>query len=311
MCRLIVVAGPTASGKTAVAVELAKEIGGEVISADSMQVYRHMNIGTAKPTVEEMQGIPHHMIDILDPNEACSVALYAREALAIMQEVWSRGRVPILAGGTGFYINAVIFCVEFDNVDHDETHMLRAYYASMYTSIGPEHVHGLLAQVDAVSAAAVHRNNKQKVINALVFNLLTGKKYSLSNEAQKEKPLRFPTDFYYLAHPRARLYERIDMRTEHMYQEGLLEETFELYERGYGHAKSMYAIGYKEASMYHKGLLTRDEAIRLTAKNTRNYAKRQETWFKNQNHFAKIISASDRAANDIAAEILSPPNKTV
>ena len=303
MYDIYVVAGPTASGKTAVAVELAKAIGGEVVSADSMLVYREMDIGTAKPTEEEKQGIPHHLIDACCPSEPFSVARYKKLADEAITNVLSRGKIPILAGGTGYYINAVLYDAKFEEVDTALTDKLRGQFLHEASLHGAKFIHDKLHKVDPVSANQIHQNNVQRVCAALVHFYLTGVMFSVHNKLQKSKPLKWNTGFFLLEYPRAELYERINARTIKMFEAGFIDEVKSLLSNGYGETKPMQGIGYKETAQLLEEQCTYDEMIASIQQATRNYAKRQITWFKNQVPWAKRVQASKISANQIAEEI--------
>ena len=299
MYDIYVVAGPTASGKTAVAVELAKEVGGEVISADSMQVYKQMDIGTAKPTEEEKKGIPHHLIDVCCPNEPFSVAWYKKLADRAIADVLLRGKTPILAGGTGFYINAVLYDAEFSEVPQAEADKLRSQFLHEASLHGEAFLHNKLQEVDPDSAKQIHQNNVQRVSTALAFFYLTSEMFSVHNKRQKSKPLKWKTGFFMLEHPRAELYERINKRAIKMFEVGFIYEVRNLLYKGYGETKPMQGIGYKEATLYLNNQCTYDEMILSMQQATRNYAKRQITWFKNQVPWANKVHASNKTAKQI------------
>ncbi len=273
--------GPTASGKTAYAIELAKKCGGEVISCDSMQIYRHMDIGTAKPTKYEMDGIPHHMIDIAEPWENYSVARFVTEARSCIDDVLARGRVPILCGGTGLYFDSVI-----KNIDFAENESAPEYRSELQKAAeehGNEYVHDMLKKVDPKSAEAVHPNNLKRVIRALEIYKTTGKtKTELDRESVRES--LYNAEIYGLNRPREELYERINKRVDIMLENGLLDEVKNLLEMGISRdATSMQAIGYKELVEYFEGRCTLDAAIDKIKQESRRYAKRQLTWFKRNN----------------------------
>ena len=275
------VVGPTASGKTAYAIELAKKCGGEVISCDSMQIYRHMDIGTAKPTKYEMDGIPHHMIDIAEPWENYSVARFVTEARSCIDDVLARGRVPILCGGTGLYFDSVI-----KNIDFAENESAPEYRSELQKAAeehGNEYVHNMLKKVDPKSAEAVHPNNLKRVIRALEIYKTTGKtKTELDRESVRES--LYNAEIYGLNRPREELYERINKRVDIMLENGLLDEVKNLLEMGISRdATSMQAIGYKELVEYFEGRCTLDAAIDKIKQESRRYAKRQLTWFKRNN----------------------------
>ena len=287
------------------AVALAKKIGGEVISADSMQVYKGMDIGTAKPTYEEKQGIPHHLIDVCFPNEPFSAARYKELADKAIADVMTRGNVPILAGGTGFYINAVLCDAEFGEIDKAEADKLRNQFAHEASLYGAKFTHDKLREVDPISAELIHQNNVQRVCGALAHFYLTGEMFSVHNKAQKSKPLKWGTGFFLLDHPRGELYKRINARAVKMFEDGLVDEVKNLLQNGYGEGiKPMQGIGYKEAGMFLGNLCTYDEMVALTQQATRNYAKRQITWFKNQAPWAKRIQAANKTAIQAAEEII-------
>ena len=293
MERIFVVAGPTASGKTAVSIELAKFLGGEVISADSMQVYRGMDIGTAKPTMEERADIPHHMIDIVDPDVAYSVALFQRQAREVIAEVISRGKVPIVCGGTGFYINALLRDVRFGAAEMD---------------LPPGDYYEELKAADPAAAEAIHPNNIKRVTRALSYIRATGQLFSEYNAAQKEQPWLYDAVFCYLDISRPVLYERINRRVLDMFNAGLLEEVAGLLAKGYHSGLvSMQGIGYKETIRYLQNELSLEDTVALIQQNSRKYAKRQVTWFKHQVPGAIQIPAENCPTTKIASTIALKP----
>ena len=320
MTKLITIAGPTASGKTAVAVELAKLIGGEVVSADSMQIYVGMDIGTAKPTVEECAGIPHHMIDVVKPDEAYSAALYQQHARAVIADIHARGRVPILCGGTGFYINAVLYDVLFADDEcqegaqdcrlgvafkRNDDAATREYFAAFAAAHGPEKLHMLLHEADPAAAAGIHPNNIKRVSRALSYVRTTGQLFSEYNTTQKEQPPVYDAVFCRLSVDRPVLYERINRRAQLMFDAGLIDEVAGLMAQGYHPGLvSMQGIGYKEVARYIQGECARDEVVEAVQQNSRRYAKRQETWFRNQNPHAMVVPVQGRAA-DVARGIVA------
>lgn len=315
MKKIYVIAGATATGKTAVAVELAKKIGGEVISADSMQVYRGMDIGTAKPNAAEMAGIPHYLLDIVSPDEAFSAAEFQKRVNAAAREILARGNTPIIAGGTGFYINAWLYGTEF-NPENEREEILRKNFSQIAQENGVEFLHALLAEKDPAYAASIHPNNVKRVARALAFCETTGEKFSEHNAAQKRKnlsnstarkmqPVELDINFFVLSLPREILYERINSRVIAMFDAGLADEVQNLLDAGFHKGlAAMQGIGYKEIVKFLGGELTRDEAIAATQQATRNYAKRQETWFRNQVPNAHVIAAEGKTPTEIAAEIL-------
>ena len=278
---LIVLTGPTASGKTSLAVALAKAIGGEIISGDSMQVYRGMDIGTAKVREEEKKGIPHYMIDEFDPDQECSVALFQKKVKAYMKQIYDRGKIPIIVGGTGFYIRAITHDIEFEDMDTDTR--IRDQLMAEAKEHGPDHLHDKLALVDPVSAENIHKNNIQRVVRALEYHRQTGQLISEHNEKEKKRQTPYNLLFFALNMDRDLLYSRINTRVEQMIDEGLLEEAKGIFEMGYARElPSMRGIGYKEFYAYFEGAEDLDTSIENLKQNTRHYAKRQLTWLRNQ-----------------------------
>lgn len=288
MKQIVVVTGPTASGKTELAVRLALSLGGEVVSADSMQIYRGMNIGTAKPTSEEMCGIPHHMLDVADPGESYSVSRYEREASACVEDILRRGTLPIVCGGTGLYIDALISGTGF--MESGVESGLRAQLEREWEEAGPEQMEKRLAQVDPESAARLHIHDKKRVIRALEIFYLTGKTITQHNAETRQRPPRYRAAMLALStQPREILYARINGRVEGMLAQGLVEEVKALRERGLLRATAAQAIGYKELSDYLDGNATLEEASALIAQKSRNYAKRQLTWLKRDDRIHRIV----------------------
>ena len=279
--RLVVISGPTASGKSEIAVELARKIGGEVISADSMQVYRHMDIGSAKITLEEMMGVPHYMIDVAEPTENFDVARFAEEAKAHVRDIQRRGKVPILCGGTGFYIQAVTRDIDFTESGSDEAYRSElAKYAETY---GNEALHARLREIDPESADAIHANNVKRVIRALEYYRQTGEKISEHNTRESERPSPYDLHFYVIHCDRQALYDRIDRRVDFMMDMGLIDEVMYLKAMGLTRDMvSMQGLGYKEMLDYLDGMYDLEEAVRILKRDSRHYAKRQITWFKRE-----------------------------
>ena len=278
---LIVIGGPTACGKTGFSIKLAKEIGGEIISADSMQVYRYMDIGTAKVTPEEADGVPHYLIDEFDPDEEYNVMLFQQKAKAYMEQIWAKGKVPILVGGTGFYINALLYDNDFTETDNDTSYREECYRLAQER--GPEVLYERLKEIDPEYAAIMHANNVKRVTRALEYHYLTGQKFSEHNAEQKEKETPYDAAVIILSMDREKLYERIELRIDIMMEQGLLEEVKGLLEKGYTpELVSMQGIGYKEFIPYFNGECTLEEAVTQLKTNTRRFAKRQLTWFRRQ-----------------------------
>jgi len=278
---LIVLTGPTAVGKTALSVQLAKKLGGEIISADSMQVYRHMDIGSAKVTREEMDGVPHHLIDILEPSEEFNVALFQKLAREALEGIYARGAVPIVAGGTGFYIQALLYDIDFTETNEDTS--FRREMEEKARKEGPEVLHAMLRQVDPESAEAIHANNVKRVIRALEFYRQTGTKISAHNEAERQKESPYDSYYYVLTTDRPVLYERIDRRVDQMMEQGLVEEVKRLRAMGCSRQMvSMQGLGYKEILAYLEGEYSLEAAVYILKRDTRHFAKRQLTWFKRE-----------------------------
>ncbi len=278
---LLILTGPTAVGKTALAVRLAKTIGGEIISADSMQVYRHMDIGSAKATKEEMDGVPHHLIDVLEPTEEFNVVRFQSMAKKAAEEIAARGRVPIVAGGTGFYIQALLYDIDFTEEDGDEA--LRRELERLAALKGPEYLHAMLAEIDPDSARAIHAHNIKRTIRAIEFYRRTGEPISAHNRRQRARTSPYRFLYYVLTTDRASLYERIDRRVDRMMERGLVEEVRRLAAMGCTREMvSMQGLGYKEILAYLDGEYTLDEAVRIIKRGTRHFAKRQITWFKRE-----------------------------
>lgn len=278
MNKVIVLAGPTATGKTDLAIELALLVGGEVISADSAQVYRYMDIGTAKPTLEEQRGIPHHMIDIVYPDEAFSVAQYKSMAEAAIRDILSRGKVPIVAGGTGLYISSLVYNIQFSETINDWA--FRERMKALAEQFGPEYLHNRLKEVDPVSAQKIHPNNVKRVIRALEVYETTGRPISEHQAQSRTKPPEFEYLLFGLTMERQRLYERIEKRTDIMMEKGLADEVAKILGMGYSRdLVSLQAIGYKEIAAAIYGECSMDEAVQQIKLNTRHLAKRQITWF--------------------------------
>ena len=266
---LIVLTGPTAVGKTSLSIQLAKAIGGEIISADSMQVYRHMDIGSAKVTADEMEGVPHHLIDVLEPDQDFNVVTFQHMAKEALQGIYNRRRIPIIAGGTGFYIQALLYDIDFkENEDGSPVRRELEELAAREGEAAPAVLHAMLEEIDPESAARIHANNVKRVIRAIEYYRLTGRKISVHNQEErtKESP-----------------YARIDRRVDQMMENGLVEEVQTLKSMGCHRGQtSMQGLGYKEILDYLDGRCTLDEAVYVLKRDTRHFAKRQLTWFKRE-----------------------------
>lgn len=278
--KIIVLMGPTAVGKTNLSIEIAKRFNGEVISGDSMQIYKGMDIGTAKITIEEMQGIRHHLIDIIDPDQSFSVAEFQTLVREKIKGIQQRGRLPIIVGGTGLYIQAVLYDYQFSEVEGDVEFRMKME-ERVQSGDGME-LYKDLEKIDPESAKNIHPNNYRRVIRALEVYYSTGKTMT-EFQSNQQKTLLYPALLIGLTMERAKLYKRIEMRVDKMLEAGLVEEVKQLYNSGIGsNYQSMKAIGYKEILDYLLGKQTLDEAIKQLKKNSRNYAKRQLTWFRNK-----------------------------
>ena len=278
---LIILSGPTAVGKTALSIELAKRVNGAIISADSMQVYKYMDIGSAKIMPEEMDGIKHYLIDELNPEDEFNIVVFQQKAKAALEEIYANGQIPIIAGGTGFYIQALLYDIDFDNQDCNNE--FRAELEQIAKEQGNEVLHDKLREIDPVSAEKIHANNVKRVIRALEFYHLTGKPISEHNEAEQQKESPYNFAYFVLTDDRANLYKRIDMRVDIMLEHGLVEEVQKLKDMGYHRDMvSMQGLGYKEILDYLDGKCTLEEAIYILKRETRHFAKRQLTWFRRE-----------------------------
>ncbi len=278
---MIVLTGPTAVGKTKLSIALAKAVGGEIISADSMQVYRHMDIGSAKITHEEMQGVPHHLIDVLEPSDAFNVVVFQQMCKECLAGIYERGHIPIVAGGTGFYIQALLRDIDF--TENEENREYRTGLEQLAAEKGAEYLHEMLVKVDPESAGAIHANNIKRTIRALEFYHLTGTKISDHNEAEREKPAAYNSCYFVLNDDREKLYERIEKRIDEMLENGLVEEVQRLRAMGCHRGMvSMQGLGYKEILAYLEGEMSLEEATAILKRDTRHFAKRQLTWFRRE-----------------------------
>ncbi len=278
---LIILTGPTAAGKTDLSIKLAKAVNGEIISADSMQVYKKMDIGTAKIMPEEMEGVSHYLIDVLDPKEDFNVVLFQKLAKEAMETIYAKGKIPIITGGTGFYIQALLYDIDFTENDGDMSY--REKLEQLAREKGTAYLHQMLSNVDEEAAKAIHANNIKRVIRALEFYKQTGRKISEHNEEERRKSSPYQFVYFVLNHDRKVLYKRIDKRVDIMLEQGLLKEVEALYKEGYdSNLVSMQGLGYKEMLAYLKGECTLEEAIYILKRDTRHFAKRQITWFKRE-----------------------------
>ncbi len=280
--KLIVLTGPTAVGKTKLSIQLAKAIGGEIISADSMQVYRGMDIGSAKVTEAEKEGVLHYLIDVLSPFEEFNIVLFQKLAKEAMEQIYEKGKIPIIVGGTGFYIQSVIYDIDFS--EHDEQDGIRSGLEKIAeTKNGAHLLHERLREIDPKSAEIIHENNVKRVIRALEFYEETGMCISEHNEEQRQKESPYDVSYFVLNDQREKVYERIDRRVDLMMEAGLVEEVRRLKESGCRRDMvSMQGLGYKEIMDYLNGEISMEEAVYRIKRDTRHFAKRQITWFKRE-----------------------------
>nr|WP_295280302.1 tRNA (adenosine(37)-N6)-dimethylallyltransferase MiaA [uncultured Blautia sp.] len=278
---LIVLTGPTAVGKTRLSIDLAKAVGGEIISADSMQIYKYMDIGSAKIMQSEMQGVPHYLVDELMPDEEFHIVRFQQMAKEAMGKIYARGHIPILVGGTGFYIQAVTRDIDFTQAEQDDGY--RAKLEKLSQEKGSAFLHQMLMEVDPKSAENIHENNIKRVIRALEFYHQNGSPISAHNEEQQERTSPYKLAYFVLNAPRELLYERIDRRVDEMMDKGLVSEVQRLKDMGYHRGMvSMQGLGYKEILAYLDGEMSLEEAVRILKRDTRHFAKRQLTWFRRE-----------------------------
>ena len=280
---LVVLTGPTAVGKTKLSISLAKALNGEIISADSMQVYKYMDIGSAKITEKEMDGVPHHLIDVLSPFEEFHIVRFQELAKKAMEDIYNRGKTPVFVGGTGFYIQAITKDIDFTEGEEDKQY--REELSRLAAEKGNEFLHEMLQEVDKKSAEEIHANNVKRVIRALEFYKENGFPISQHNEEQKQNETPYNLAYFVLNAPRDLLYERIDRRVDEMMESGLVEEVQKLKDMGCRREMtSMQGLGYKEILSFLDGEIPLDEAVRILKRDTRHFAKRQLTWFRRESN---------------------------
>ena len=304
--KVLVIAGPTAVGKTDLSIKLAKELNGEIISTDSMQIYKYMDIGSAKITKEEMCGVPHHMIDVVDTSTTFSVADYKEMAQKCIDDIISRGKLPILTGGTGLYINALTCNMNFTEAENDLKY--RSELEELAEKHGNEYIHNMLKDIDPISYKEIHYNNRKRVIRALEVYKLTKKPFSSFNAGEEFYNGPYDVTYYVLNMDREKLYNRINLRVDMMMDKGLLEECIKLKEMGYNSSvQSMQGIGYKEIFYYLENKISLNEAVEMIKQGSRNYAKRQLTWFRRDPRaiiLDKDIFSEDEIFKRIVGEFL-------
>jgi tRNA dimethylallyltransferase len=294
--KVIVIVGPTASGKTALSIELAKKIDGEIISCDSMQIYKDMNIGSAKPTIEEMQGIKHYMIDIAEPTERFSVAEYKKRSEEAIEKILQKGKVPIIVGGTGLYANSLIYNIEYNEIMLDEEYRKNLMKIAE-TEVGLATLYEKARIIDPVAMEKISSNDKKRIIRVLEIKHSTGKnKTELELESRKNE-VKYEYKVFAINMPREILYDRINKRVDIMIENGLIDEVENIIEKYKEFPTAMQAIGYKEIVMYLKGELTKQEAIEKIKQESRRYAKRQITWFKKIENIKWIDGLKDKDEN--------------
>ena len=276
--KVIVICGPTASGKTALSIELAKKINGEIVSCDSMQIYKEMDIGTAKPTKEEMQEIPHYMINTIFPNERYSVADYKKDAKKAIREIIKKGKVPIIVGGTGLYVDSLIYEIEYPDIKFDEKY--RQELEEQVRKDGLEKLYNKAKKIDPEAMLKISSNDKKRILRVLEIYKPTGKTKTEQERKSREKEPEFDYLVYGLNMPREKLYERINLRVDIMIKQGLIKEVEEIYKKYNEFPTAMQGLGYKEVVEYLEGHLTKEEMIEKIKQETRRYAKRQMTWFR-------------------------------
>lgn len=280
---LVVLTGPTAVGKTKLSISLAKALNGEIISADSMQVYKYMDIGSAKITEKEMDGVPHHLIDVLSPFEEFHIVRFQELAKKAMEDIYNRGKTPVFVGGTGFYIQAITKDIDFTEGEEDKQY--REELSRLAAEKGNEFLHEMLREVDKKSAEEIHANNVKRVIRALEFYKENGFPISQHNEEQKQNETPYNLAYFVLNAPRDLLYERIDRRVDEMMENGLVKEVQKLKDMGCRREMtSMQGLGYKEILSFLDGEIPLDEAVRILKRDTRHFAKRQLTWFRRESN---------------------------
>ena len=300
--KILVIGGPTAVGKTELSIELAKRLNGEIISADSMQIYKYMDIGSAKVSKEEMNGVVHHLIDVVDPSENFSVADYKEQGEKAIKEIISRGKLPIIVGGTGLYINSLTCNMNFTEAEKDEEY--RKDLDKLANEHGNNYIHEMLKDIDPISYKEIHANNRKRVIRALEVYKVSGKPFSSFNDLETFYKSQYDIYYYVLTMDRDKLYNRINRRVDKMFDDGLLEECIKLKELGYNTSmQSMQGIGYKEVLYYLDNKISLEEATDMIKQGSRNYAKRQLTWFKKDPR-VKFIDKDIYCEEDIISLII-------
>lgn len=289
--KVIVICGPTASGKTALSIELAKKINGEIISCDSMQIYKDMNIGTAKPTLEEMQGIKHYLIDFVSPDERYSVANFKKDAKYAIKEILKKGKVPIIVGGTGLYVDSLIYEIEYNEIKFDEQY--RNELENIVNKNGLEKLYRKAKEIDPQAIEKISPNDKKRILRILEIYKATGKNKTQQEIESRNKEVEYDYKVFAINWDRNELYERINKRVDIMIENGLIEEVKNIIKKYNKFPTSMQGLGYKEVVEYLKQEITKDEMIEKIKMETRRYAKRQLTWFRKNKETVWIDGKND------------------
>ena len=294
--KVIVICGPTASGKTALSIELAKRINGEIVSCDSMQIYKDMDIGTAKPTMEEMQGIKHYLIDFVSPDERYSVADYKKDAKTKIKEILQKGKVPIVVGGTGLYVDSLIYEIEYPNIEFDEEY--RKELENIAEQEGLEKLYQKAKQIDPKAIQKISQNDKKRILRILEIYHATGKNKTEQEKESRKKEVEYDYRVFALDWEREKLYERINRRVDIMLEQGLIEEVKQIYQKYDKFPTAMQGLGYKEVVGYLDGEITKEQMVEKIKQETRRYAKRQLTWFR-KNKQTVWINAQNKLESNI------------
>lgn len=294
--KVIVICGPTASGKTALSIALAKKIGGEIVSADSMQIYKDMDIGSAKPTKEEMQGIKHYMLDFVSPKERYSVAEYKKQAEQAIQEILQKGKTPIIVGGTGLYVNSLIYGIEYQDTKIDEEY--REKLEKIVVEEGLEKLYEQAKEIDPQAMETISPNDRKRIIRVLEIYHETGKTKTQQEIESRKNEVKYDYKVFAITMERSILYERINKRVDIMVEQGLIQEVQNLIQKYDQYPTAMQALGYKEIKQYLEGNTSKEEAIETIKQETRRYAKRQLTWFR-KNKETIWLDASKKIEDNI------------
>lgn len=294
--KVIVICGPTASGKTALSIELAKKINGEIVSCDSMQIYKDMDIGTAKPTIEEMQGIKHYMLDFVSPDERYSVADYKKQAKQAIREIIEKGKVPIVVGGTGLYVDSLIYEIEYQNIEFDEKY--RKQLEERSEKEGLEVLYNEAKKIDPEAITKISPNDKKRILRILEIYNATGKNKTEQEEESRKNEVEFDYKVYAISWDREKLYDRINQRVDIMIDQGLIEEVQKIYSKYNKFPTAMQGLGYKEVLEYLEGKCNKQEMIDKIKQETRRYAKRQLTWFR-KNKQTIWLDGQEKIQNNI------------